>query len=198
VCYLHPVLSNRSRLVLGSASPRRRELLELAGFTVEIVPTAIDESVLVDESADAYLERIVASKLRACRERVGSERTVIVADTTVIRDRSILGKPESDAHAREMVTSLAGRRHVVATRFAIQRGGDIVSETVETTVEFRLLTTLEVADYVATGEGRDKAGSYAIQGRGAAFVRRIEGSYTNVVGLPLSEVVEALRRLDGG
>lgn len=182
-------------IVLGSASPRRRELLERAGLLVEVRAAAVDEGVRTGEGAGAYLERIVAAKLAAVRATVGPARIVVVADTAVIRDEAILGKPEDDARARQMLASLAGRTHRVATRFAVAYGEVVVAETVSTTVEFRAMAAEEIARYVATGEGRDKAGSYAIQAGAARFVRRIDGSYTNVVGLPLCEVLEALARI---
>lgn len=188
-------MKTSTRIVLGSASPRRRELLERAGFVVEARPAAIDESVAEGERPFAYLERVVDAKLQAVRVREGAKGLLLVADTAVICDESILGKPDDDAHARRMLASLAGRRHRVATRFAVARGETVVAETVLTEVEFRSVSAEEIAGYVATGEGRDKAGAYAIQGGAAGFVRRLEGSYTNVVGLPICEVLEALDRL---
>ena len=181
--------------ILGSASPRRRELLERAGFAVEVQPADVDETVMHGERPQEYLERVVEAKLRSVRGAVGSARTVLVADTSVLRDDVILGKPADDHDAARMLASLSGRRHRVATRFAAARGDLVLAETVVTDVEFRPLTEADIALYIATGEGRDKAGAYAIQGIGAQFVRRIEGSYTNVVGLPLCEAVDALERL---
>lgn len=182
-------------IILGSASPRRRELLERVGLVVSVSPADVDETVLPGETPCAYLERVVEAKLLAVRERVGEGRLVVVADTSVIRDEVLLGKPRDDVEATSMLAHLSGRRHRVATRFAVARGSSIIAETVNTEVEFRGLSEGEIARYVAAGEGRDKAGSYAIQGVGAAFVRRIEGSYTNVVGLPLCEVLEAIERV---
>lgn len=189
-------MSNRLALLLGSASPRRRELLERAEFDVAVLPSHVDERVLAGEAPDAYLERIVAAKLAAVRLCAPWNATVVVADTSVLRDGEILGKPRDSTEAREMVASLAGRSHVVVTRFAVARGERSRCESVRTLVEFRAITSDELSRYVATGEGLDKAGAYAIQGIGAMFVRRIEGSYTNVVGLPICEVVEAIRELD--
>ena len=182
-------------IILGSASPRRRELLERVGLVVSVSPADVDETVLPGETPCAYLERVVEAKLLAVRERVGEGRLVVVADTSVIRDEVLLGKPRDDVEATSMLANLSGRRHRVATRFAVARGSFIIAETVNTEVEFRGLSEGEIARYVAAGEGRDKAGSYAIQGVGAAFVRRIEGSYTNVVGRPLCEVLEASERV---
>jgi septum formation protein len=184
-------------VLLASASPRRRELLERAGVVIVVRAVEVDESARVGEAADDYLLRIVAAKLAAARalgEAAGAA-AILVADTAVVLDGRILGKPTDDEDARGMVRALAGRRHRVATRYALARGADEASETVSTEVEFRTLDDGQVARYVATGEGRDKAGAYAIQGIGAMLVRRIDGSYTNVVGLPLCEVIEALERL---
>ncbi|MBM4357583.1 MAG: septum formation inhibitor Maf [Deltaproteobacteria bacterium] len=192
------MLSTRRALVLASASPRRRELLERVGVAIEVVATSVDESVQEGEAADQYLDRVVLAKFESARARVGVDRVVLVADTSVLRDATILGKPENHAHALEMLATLSGRRHVVATRFGLGRGDVFEAATVETVVEFRSLSRHEMTTYVATGEGKDKAGGYGIQGRAAAFVRRIEGSYTNVVGLPLAEVIEALERFDFG
>lgn len=158
---------------------------------------AIDETALPGERPDAYLARIVAAKLAAARgDDVGA---VLVADTSVIDGEAILGKPTGPEDAERMIARLAGRTHEVWTRFAIGTGGtppaELHAETVITTVTFRPLTDEQVRRYVASGEGTDKAGAYAIQGRGAALVARIEGSYSNVVGLPACEVVVALERL---
>lgn len=157
----------------------------------------VDETPLPGEAPAAYLERIVAVKLEAALELVEAAPpvAVLVADTTVVLDERVLGKPSSDAEAFDMVRSIAGRRHEVRTRFAIARSGELShAHTVVTVVEVRALDPRAIAAYVATGEGRDKAGAYAIQGHFAASVTRIDGSYTNVVGLPLAEVVELLER----
>jgi len=121
--------------------------------------------------------------------------TVLVADTTVLLDGAILGKPEGDVESRTMIARLSGRQHHVTTAFAIQCGSKTHVEHVTTLVEFRALEDSEIDAYVSSGEGRDKAGGYAVQGRGAMLVKRIEGSYTNVVGLPACEVWIALRAL---
>jgi septum formation protein len=120
-----------------------------------------------------------------------------VADTSVLCDDEILGKPRDEEHAARMFGALSGRTHAVVTRFAVAREARVLASSVRTEVEFRAVSADEIAAYIATGEGVDKAGGYAIQGVGAMFVRRIVGSYTNVVGLPLCEVVEAIRSVDG-
>jgi septum formation protein len=190
-------------LVLGSASPRRRELLELLGVPFLVRAVDVDEGARAGEKPEAYLERVAQAKLEAVRA-AGSERAgaILVADTTVVAPGDhVLGKPADDAEAAAMLARLAGATHEVKTRFLLAApppGPALHAETVTTRVSFRPLSGAEIARYVATGEGRDKAGSYAVQGRAAAFVSRLEGSYTAVVGLPLCEVAVALRGLGWG
>jgi septum formation protein len=167
-----------------------------------VVAVETDERVADGEGVGAYLERVALAKLDAVRARVARERLaqdlVLVADTSVLLDGEILGKPASGAEAHAMIARLAGRAHEVWTRFVLAEasvGTPLHAETVATRVTFRAFDDEEVAAYAASGEGRDKAGAYAVQGLGAAFVSRIEGSYSNVVGLPACEVVVALRRL---
>jgi septum formation protein len=181
-------------VVLGSGSPRRREILTLLGVPHVVIAASADETVRPGERADQYLPRVVAAKREAVRAIVPPEhagRPILVADTSVVLGDDILGKPESEAEALEMILRLAGRAHEVHTRFAL----DVHEETVVTRVVFRAVTEAEARAYAVTGEGRDKAGGYAAQGRAMAFVQRIEGSYTNVVGLPACEVSVALARL---
>lgn len=180
-------------LILASASPRRRELLARVGLRLAVAPVDVDEAVLVGESPDAYLERVVEEKRVAA---AGHEEGLLVADTSVIVGDDILGKPADDEEAAEMIRRLAGSWHRVATRFCLDHQGRRHAETVSTQVRFRALDEEEVRAYAATGEGKDKAGAYGIQGIGAMLVERIEGSYTNVVGLPLAEVVVAMRALE--
>lgn len=210
-------LSEAEPLLLASGSPRRREILANLGIPTLVTSVDIDESVLPREAADAYLVRVVAAKLAAASKPfVKSEKAprgdtlqgvniaaaagaVLVADTSVIDEGSILGKPASLEEAEAMIARLAGRTHEVWTRFAIGAAEaparTLHEETVSTRVTFRPLTSERVRAYVASGEGMDKAGAYAIQGRGAGLVSRIEGSYSNVVGLPACEVMVALERL---
>jgi septum formation protein len=178
------------RLVLGSASPRRREILAQLGLVFDVVPPAVDETPAPGEGPAVYLRRIVAAKLADVTCRVPKDTVVLAADTEVLIDGTVLGKPPGDDDARTMLERLSGRAHEVVTVFAIR---DHVEE-VRTTVFFRALAKDEIDAYVASGEGHDKAGAYAIQGRGAMLVSRIEGSYSNVVGLPACEVWVALRR----
>ena len=205
------VLLASASLLLASASPRRRELLERAGVALAVEPVDVDETPLPGEAAMDYLRRIVSAKADAARRLLDAGRragqlwsAALVADTAVIADGAILNKPEDDADAARMLALLSGRRHEVSTRFAILHNGIhsgglhngvVVEQTVTTAVWFRPLDDAMIARYIATGEGRDKAGAYGIQGIGAMLVSRIEGSYTNVVGLPLCEVVMALEQL---
>ena len=188
-------------LLLGSASPRRREILATLGLPLVVLPAVVDESVLPGEEALPYLERIASLKLAATGARPEAKQAgaILVADTTVILDGRILGKPADEAEARSMLRALAGRAHQVSTRFAIS-GPEaptraLHEETVSTVVVFRALDDAEIEGYAATGEGLDKAGAYAVQGLGSFAVARLEGSYANVVGLPACEVVTALQRV---
>ncbi len=194
-------ISDGSPLTLGSASPRRRELLRLAGIPFVVRPADTDEDDRPGESPRAYVERVARAKLEAVRALgLGPSKTCLVADTIVVSsDGALLRKPIDDESALAMIERLAGATHEVSTHFIL---GDSLegtvpahAETVTTRVTFRALGAAEARGYAASGEGRDKAGGYAIQGAAAAFARRIDGSYTNVVGLPLCEVVMALRSL---
>lgn len=186
-------------LLLGSASPRRREILTTLGVPLVVVSLDVDERVRTGESPEPYLERVVADKLDAAARHAAGRGGVLVADTSVILGEETLGKPATKDDARTMIRALAGRAHEVWTRFAIARPEDpkriAHAETVKTKVWFRSLDEDEIDAYVETGEGLDKAGAYAIQGIGAFAVSRIEGSYSNVVGLPACEVIQALGRV---
>jgi septum formation protein len=188
-------------LILGSASPRRREILERLGLAHIVVAPSADETVLSGEGAEAYLARVVALKLEAVRRVLPPDLArgsplILVADTSVILGTDILGKPRDAAEGHAMIARLSGLTHEVHTRFALGDTSEILHvETVTTRVTFRDLGLDEIDAYPGTGEGTDKAGGYAVQGRAAGFVSRIDGSHTNVVGLPACEVVVALRRL---
>jgi septum formation protein len=197
-------LEGSSVLVLGSASPRRHDILRGLGVPIEVIAADVDESRAAGESPDAYLERIVGAKLAAVCERVSAaakpqHAAVLVADTTVIIDGDVLGKPSDVADAERLLRRICGRTHVVKTRYAIatrQSWPSAASErTVETRVSLRAASDDELRRYAATREGLDKAGAYAAQGIGAFLVEHIEGSYTNVVGLPACEVVRDLQAL---
>jgi septum formation protein len=189
-------------LVLGSASPRRRELIAMLGVPFVVRTAEADESLRASERPATYLERVAAAKLEAVRAGLGAVAAagVLVADTIVVApDGAVLGKPRDDDDARAMIERLAGATHEVSTRFLLggphAADGVAHAQTVTTRVTFRAVTPREARAYAATGEGRDKAGAYAVQGRAAAFVERIDGSYSSVVGLPLCEVVVAMRAL---
>jgi septum formation protein len=182
------------RLILASASPRRAELLRAAGYDFDVVVADVDESIRVGESPAAYVRRLAAEKsaraaLKGCAT---SDVVVLGADTTVVIDDVILGKPQNDANAAAMLRKLSGARHKVLTGVSLRRGAYEVGHVETTDVYFRTLSDHEVAWYVASGEGRDKAGAYAIQGLASRFVTRIDGSYANVVGLPVAALAELL------
>lgn len=179
-------------LVLASGSPRRRQLLAQMGLRFEVQPSSVDEPPFAGGAPPDYALSLATSKAEAVAERFG-QAAVLGADTIVVVDGRVLGKPVDDDDAVRMTTLLAGRKHQVITAVAL-RGRARDGFVVQTDVWFRPLSEEEVAGYVATGEGRDKAGAYGIQEIGAALVTRIEGSYSNVVGLPLAETVVALRR----
>ncbi len=182
-------------LILASASLRRAELLRAAGIAFEIVPAEIDERPLNGEAPAAYVERLAREKARAISSR-DSQAEILAADTTVVIDGLILGKPVDDAEAREMLARLSGRTHEVLTGVALIRDGRMVSAVETTRVRFAPMSDADIDWYIASGEPRGKAGAYAIQGLASRFVDWIEGSYSNVVGLPVALVWKLLRRLE--
>jgi septum formation protein len=181
------------RLVLASASPRRRELLHQLGIALDVRPTDTDESVHPGEPARDYVLRVAREKARAVGGHV-----VLAADTAVVLAGEVLGKPAGDADARRMLAALSGTAHEVLTGVCVRRnapGPDLeLTAVVSTEVRFRRIGDAEIDWYVATGEPLDKAGAYAVQGAGGAFVDAVLGSVSNVVGLPLVESLELLRR----
>ncbi len=189
---------------LASQSPRRQELLRQIGVPFELLAPGPEEdaealeAVRPGESPTRYVERVVLAKAHAARERrlarALPEAPILVADTTVAVGGSILGKPADDDDARRMLRLLSGRGHRVLTALAVVRGARIDHSTQVSRVRFARLSADEVEAYVASGEPRGKAGAYAIQGRAAAFVRRIEGSHSGIMGLPLHEIATLLRR----
>ena len=181
-------------LVLASASPRRKELLELLGLTPEIVPAHVDESAKNGEGPEAYVERVAREKAAAVHGR-RREAVVVAADTTVVLDGAIIAKPESEAEAAAMLKRLQGRDHVVHTAIAVAYRNDTASGVETTRVWMRPLDEAAVKAYVATGEPLDKAGAYGIQGFGAVIVERIEGDYFTVMGLGLGRLVALLREV---
>jgi septum formation protein len=192
------MITSPPAIVLASASPRRKELLERVGVVCAVVPSHINEDYIPGESPREHVLRLAHEKALEIAGRADVPgRWFIGSDTVVVRDDAILGKPLDVADAAAMLTSLSGRSHEVLTGFAVHdREKNItISEVVSTAVRFKELTAAEVSGYIASGEPVDKAGAYAIQGIGAFMVQAINGSYTNVVGLPLCEVVDVLEHL---
>jgi septum formation protein len=181
-----------SVLVLASQSPRRAEILRLAGIPFTVRVAGVDESTIPGESAADYVQRLAVEKAMAVE--CGPDETVLGADTTVVVDGEILAKPEDAADARRMVGLLAGRRHDVLTGIALRRGDQVTRDCALTEVWFSPMTDAEIDAYVASGEPMDKAGAYAIQGQVAKHIEKIEGCYFNVMGLPVSLVYRHLRR----
>jgi len=181
-------------LVLASASPRRAELLARLGVSPELRPTHIDETPHPDEVPTRLVTRLAAAKARAAA-RVGSDEVVLAADTIVVLDGTMLGKPRHRAEASLMLSALSGRTHEVISGVAVVRGDTELVEQVTTRVTFRRLRASEIAWYLETGEPADKAGAYGLQGAGAALVSHLDGSDTNVIGLPLETTVLLLRRV---
>ena len=187
------------RLLLASASPRRHALLHAAGWPCEVAGTDVDERREPDESPDRYVERIAHAKAGAAaahhRDTGGTPIVILAADTAVVVDDEVLGKPLDEADAVRMLRLLSNRAHDVLTAVVVTSGGRTVSAVERTRVWFDAVSEAEVAAYVATGEPLDKAGAYAIQGRAARFIPRIDGSYSNVVGLPVATVARLFEEL---
>ncbi|WP_018174540.1 MULTISPECIES: nucleoside triphosphate pyrophosphatase [unclassified Thioalkalivibrio] len=183
-------------LLLASASPRRRELLEQVQLVFEVAPMDVDETPLPGESPEALVERLAIAKAEAALERGIPGQWVLAADTVVALGDEALGKPVDFADAESMLQRLSGGEHRVVSGMALCRPGESMRAcTVTTRVRMRPLTPSDIERYWATGEPLGKAGAYAIQGRGAAFVEWIAGSYTNVVGLPLFELEQWLAEI---
>lgn len=180
------------RLYLASRSPRRRALLEQIGVIYNIVAIDVDESRLVAEAPADYVLRLAQAKAAAGLAAVDAGAVVLGADTAVVVDGDVLGKPAGSAHARAMLARLSGRSHEVFSGVAVTDGERIRTALSRSRVIFRDIGTDEIERYVESGEGVDKAGGYAIQGRGALFVARLEGSYSGVMGLPLCETAVLL------
>lgn len=181
------------QLFLASGSPRRRELLTQIGVPFKVLSADIDETPFSDESAAAYVERLARGKAEAgLATLVGEQGCVLGADTAVVLDGQILGKPVDEADASAMLTALSGREHEVLTAIALLGPQGCQTLVVSSRVRFRRISPAEIQAYWASGEPRDKAGSYAIQGLAAIFVEGLQGSYSAVVGLPLCETAELL------
>lgn len=183
----------RDDLILASASPRRAELLEQIGVRFRVVPADIDETPLAEESPDSYVGRLAVEKAVAV-SRIHPGQPVLAADTTVVSAGQIMGKPGDANQSDAMLRQLSGRWHEVLTGVAVHSDAAIAQTVIRTRVAFRTIDEHERSAYWRSGEPRGKAGGYAIQGLGAVFVQRIEGSYSNVVGLPLAETAQFLHQ----
>src|SRR5262245_9776551 len=195
-----------NRIYLASRSPRRRELLKQIGVSFELLllredlrrGVDVDETPLPEESPGIYALRIARTKaafaVQQIAQRALPQRPVLAADTTVVFDDTIIGKPADDKQAAQILRSLAGREHQVLTAVALALRDQIETQISVSSVWFRELSDAEIRRYLAAGEALDKAGAYAIQGRAAAFVTRIEGSYSGIMGLPLAETADLLQR----
>ena len=195
-----------SKIYLASRSPRRRELLKQIGVSFDLLlfresgarGADVDEAVLPGERAADYVQRVCREKAATAWLRVVERRLpwqpVLAADTTVVLDDRILGKPENAAHAEHMLVTLSGREHRVLSAISLQYEDRVDSALSESFVQFRDLNAAEIARYVYSGEPMDKAGAYAIQGRAAAFITQLRGSYSGVVGLPLYETARLLEK----
>lgn len=179
-------------LYLASASPRRSELLTQIGVVHRQFGCSVDEGVGEGETPEHYVERVTRAKAQAGQVQVPAAAVVLAADTAVVIDGQILGKPRDAAHAATMLRAMSGCTHQVMTAVAVARGERMEVIIVDTRVRFREIEASEIAAYWASGEPADKAGGYAIQGLGAVFVSGIEGSYSAVVGLPLAETAQLL------
>ena len=186
----HPVL----RLILASASPRRRELLQQTSLRFRVIPSHTEETRRREETPETYVARIAAEKAHTVAKRHPGF-WVLAADTIVVLEGQVFGKPADLDNARQMLTALSGHPHQVMTAFVLldPTGKTTAAEIVTSQVTFKELSESEVTAYLATGEPFDKAGAYAIQGKGRDFVAQVSGSHTNIIGLPMDEVTTALR-----
>ena len=182
------------QLVLASKSPRRQELLTQLGFTFDCLPADIDESVRQNESPNDYVDRLAREKSQCIAQQVNANCVVLGSDTSVIIGDKILGKPRDLTDCIQMLTELSGQKHQVITGVAVTNQAETLSTLVTTDVYFKRLTQDEITRYWQSGEPCDKAGGYGIQGVGGQFVKRIEGSYSAVVGLPLYETAQLLAK----
>jgi septum formation protein len=185
------------KLILASASPRRAEILRDAGFTFHVMSSAVDETPYPDESPHELVQRLADAKAELVAARAVGPAIVIAADTEVVLERRVFGKPRSTDDARRMLENLSGRTHSVLTGVSLIRLPDAerIQFVESTLVHFAPLSAEDISRYLATGEPHDKAGGYAIQGRAGRFIPRIEGDYFNIVGLPLARVTQALADL---
>lgn len=181
-------------IILASASPRRRELLEHMGLDFTVRTASHDETMDASLPAQQEVARVSSLKAKAVRALCLPEDVIIAADTIVVCDSLVMGKPHSPQEAVSMLRRLSGREHQVMTGLTVMQGEDAQTVTVTTSLRFRALSEEEICAYVATGEPMDKAGAYAVQGLAAMFVERLDGDYYNVMGLPVCTLAEMLRK----
>jgi len=184
------------KLVLASGSPRRAEILTAVGWEFEKVVPDVDESVLEGESPEDYVQRLARVKAEAVSAAIGEDRCILAADTTVVIDGQILGKPEDLDDARRMLRTLSGTRHEVLTGVAVLYNRDVEVALQRTGVRFSPMSDAEIEFLVSEGSPLDKAGAYAVQAQAALFIEGIEGDYWNVVGLPISLVYRLMKKAD--
>lgn len=191
---MEEISMNCNKLILASGSPRRRELLERIGLKFTIQAANVDETLLPGLSAREQVMRLSRIKAQAVADTQNEQTVILSADTVVVLDGTILGKPKDAADAKKMLTALSGRSHLVLTGVTVWSGSGIETHCEETEVFLRPMTEAEIGAYIATGEPMDKAGAYGIQGYAALFVEKLVGDYYNVVGLPLCATALMLRR----
>ena len=190
-------ISLSAPLVLASASPRRQELLRFAGLKFKTIPAHVDENYSEGETPQQHVRRLAQEKALLIARKY-PRAWVLGADTIVVIDGLILGKPKNKTQAKEMLKKLSGREHKVFTGFTIAHVASKIKQTkvIQSVVKFKMISAAELEGYIACDEPYDKAGGYAVQGRGAYLIQAIRGSYTNVIGLPLCEVLETLKKLE--
>ncbi len=191
---------NFPAIYLASRSPRRRELLSQMAVEFAVIATDVDESVLPGELPQDYVQRIAVEKARAGVSLLASDdkKPVLAADTAVIVDQTIFGKPVNDDDAKRMLKLLSGHSHQVMTAVALASDSELKTALCVSEVHFAAMTEAEIDWYIQTGEGRDKAGSYAVQGLGAIFIDQIQGSYSGIMGLPVRETGQLLMQMSEG
>ena len=190
-------ISLSAPLILASASPRRQELLRFVGLKFKTIPAHLNEDYIEGERPQQHVRRLAQEKARLIARKYPLA-WVLGADTIVVIDGLILGKPKNKTQARKMLRKLSGREHEVFTGFTIAHVASKIKQTkvIQSAVNFKTISAAELEWYIACDEPYDKAGGYAVQGRGAYFIQSIRGSYTNVIGLPLCEVLETLKKLE--
>jgi septum formation protein len=190
-------ISLSAPLILASASPRRQELLRFVGLKFKTIPAHVDENYSEGETPQQHVRRLAQEKALLIARKY-PRAWVLGADTIVVIDGLILGKPKNKTQAKEMLKKLSGREHKVFTGFTIAHVASKIKQTkvIQSVVKFKMISAAELEGYIACDEPYDKAGGYAVQGRGAYLIQAIRGSYTNVIGLPLCEVLETLKKLE--